>query len=113
MEAEAEGLQKLVAAAPVELVKFYRAIESGLFVDMADKTASAVQNLQPKINVWNTGGGGEGGAGGVADAMAPIRGLFTGLPPMLDALSSQTDVELPKWLPHQDAPAAAQGQVPT
>ena len=26
---------------------------------------------------------------------------------MLDALSSQTDVKLPKWLPHQDPPAGA------
>ena len=110
MQAQAEGLERLMAVAPVELIKFYRAVESGLFVDMADKTASAVQNLQPKINVWNTGGSGEGGTSGV-DAMAPLRGLFTGLPPMLDALSSQTDVKLPKWLPHQDPPAGADEQM--
>jgi hypothetical protein len=38
---------------------------------------------------------GEGGA----DTMAPLRSLFTGLPPMLDALAQQTNVQLPSFLP--------------
>lgn len=38
---------------------------------------------------------GEGGA----DTMAPLRNLFMGMPPMLDALAQQTNVQLPSFLP--------------
>ena len=38
---------------------------------------------------------GEGGA----DTMAPLRNLFMGMPPMLDALAQQTTVQLPAFLP--------------
>ena len=31
--------------------------------------------------------------------MASIRNLFTGMPPMLDALAQQTDVKLPSFFP--------------
>ena len=31
------------------------AVDKGLFVDLADKMANAVQNLQPKLNIWTTG----------------------------------------------------------
>jgi flotillin len=96
MTAQAEGLQKLLTAASPDLVKYYLALETGLFTAMGDKTAKAVQGLQPKINIWNTGDK----AGASGDAMSPIRQLFTSLPPMLDAVTGQTDVQLPSWLPH-------------
>ena len=41
--------------------------------------ASAVQGLQPKINIWTTGGGSEG----AGDSMAPLRNLFTSLPSLV------------------------------
>jgi hypothetical protein len=31
--------------------------------------------------------------------MAPLRNLFMGMPPMLDALAQQTNVQLPSFLP--------------
>ena len=63
-------------------IKFYLALEKGLFTDMAAKTAAALQGMSPKINIWTQGGaGGEVGAAG--DPMAPLRNLFTSLPPML------------------------------
>ena len=63
-------------------IKFYLALEKGLFTDMAAKTALALQGMSPKINIWTQGGaGGEAGAAG--DALAPLRNLFTSLPPML------------------------------
>ena len=43
---------------PQELAKFYLGLQSGLFVDMAAQTAKAMQGLNPKINVWNTGASG-------------------------------------------------------
>lgn len=36
------------------------AVDRGLFVDLADKMAKAVQNLQPKLNIWTTGTAGLG-----------------------------------------------------
>ena len=35
-------------------------MDRGLFVDLADKMANAVQNLQPKLNIWTTGTAGLG-----------------------------------------------------
>jgi flotillin len=99
MLAQAEGLQKMLEVASPDLVKFHLALEHGLFEKLAGRTAEAVRGMQPKINVWNTGAS---GAGGAADAMAPIRSLFTSLPPMLDALSTQTDIKMPSWMPNQN-----------
>jgi flotillin len=106
MDAQASGIQKMLAVAPPDLVKFYLALEKGLFEKMADKTALAVKGMQPKINIWNTG------ADGATDAMAPIRSLFTSLPPMLDALSTQTDVKLPSWLPQSGVADSAAEEPP-
>ena len=39
-------------------------MDRGLFVDLADKMANAVQNLQPKLNIWTTGTAGLGFAAG-------------------------------------------------
>ena len=101
LAAQAADLQQLLAAAPPDVVKFYLALEKGLFSEVAQQTASAVSGMQPKINVWTTGAG--GGEQGAADAMAPMRNLFTSLPPMLEALGTQTDVKMPSWLPQHAA----------
>lgn len=74
-QAQAQGLQDLYAAcnSNAELVKFYLANESGsltvfcfclsvqlcmtlgLYEALAKENAQAVQGLNPKLNVWNTG----------------------------------------------------------
>ena len=94
-QAQAEGLQRFMDTAEPDLVKFYLGLERNLFVDMAQKTAQAVQGLNPKINIWNTGASGE------SDAMSPLRNLFTSIPPMLDAVQTQTGVRMPSWMPQQ------------
>ena len=55
--AQAAGLAAIFDAAGgnVEMAKFYLALDRGLFVDLAKQTASAVQGLNPKLNIWNTG----------------------------------------------------------
>jgi flotillin len=58
--------------------------------------------MNPKINIWNTGS-----ADGAADAMAPLRNLFTSLPPMLDVVQSQTGIKLPGWMPQAPPDASA------
>lgn len=44
----------------------------------AGQMAAAVHGLNPKINIWTQGEGASS-----SDAMAPLRNLFTSLPPML------------------------------
>ncbi|CAL8461263.1 g794 [Coccomyxa elongata] len=62
-QAQAEGFMD---TAEPELVKFFLGLERNLFVDMAEKTAQAVQGLNPKINI----------SSGESDAMSPLRNLL-------------------------------------
>ena len=59
-QAQAAGLAAIAEAAggSVELAKFYLALDAGLFVELAKQTATAVQGLSPKLNIWNTGAAG-------------------------------------------------------
>eukprot|EP00891_Asterochloris_glomerata_P008705 jgi/Astpho2/8705/Aster-05272 len=97
VQAQAAGLQAIMQACGghTDLAKFWIAVDRGLFVDLADKMAKAVQNLQPKLNIWTTGTA----DGTSADAMGPLRNLLQGMPPMLEALQQQTNVQMPSWLP--------------
>ncbi len=47
----------------------------------AGHLAQAVKGLNPKINIWTTGNG----EGPSADSMAPLRNLFTTLPPLVSS----------------------------
>lgn len=94
MAAQASGLKLLAESAPVELIKFQMALDSGLFERLAVTTASAIHGLNPKINVWTTGPAEDG-----QNAFAPIASLFKSLPPMLESLQAQTNVQLPAWMP--------------
>lgn len=68
---EAEGMSAIAGAygkmaqafgGPAGLLQ-YMMIKEGTYVQLASQNAKAVQNLQPKITVWNTGSqGGEGGS---------------------------------------------------
>ena len=40
-----------------------------------------------------------------SDAMSPLRNLFTSIPPMLDAVQTQTGVRMPSWMPQQTTEA--------
>ncbi|OBT47813.1 hypothetical protein VE00_01576 [Pseudogymnoascus sp. WSF 3629] len=106
-EAEAEGLTAMAGAyaamsdafgGPAGLVQ-YLMLEKGVYGELARANAQAVQNLNPKVTVWNTGnqaGTGEGGEGG-ADAGASIRNVYQMLPPLMTTIKEQTGVELPEW----------------
>lgn len=90
-DAQAKGLQSFLSIAEPELVKFYLAVDRGLFEKLAQRTADAIQGLNPSIHVWNTGGE----VSGSGDPFASIRNLFMSLPPMLDAIQHQTNIKLP------------------
>lgn len=91
--AEAEGLQKFLDINNPEMVKFFLAVDRNVFVKMAEKTADAIKGLEPKINIWNTGSQGDN------QPYTSLKNLFTSLPPMLDAVQSQTGIKLPNWMP--------------
>lgn len=94
--AQAEGLQKLAQSANPDLVKFYLGIDTGYFEKMAKNSAAAIQGLNPKINVWNTGAQDENSAA----TFAPFRNLVASIPPMADAIESQAGMKMPSWMPN-------------
>lgn len=102
---EAEGLSAMARAygdlagvmgGPQGLMQ-YLMITNGTYETLANSNARAIQGLQPKINVWSTGGAG-GAEGGMADPSAPIRNLFQNLPPLLSTIHDQTGMAPPSWL---------------
>ena len=105
--AEAEGLTAMAGAykamseafgGPAGLVQ-YLMLEKGVYGELARANAQALQGLNPKVTVWNTGaqaGNGEGGEGGT-DAGASIRNVYQMLPPLMTTIKEQTGVTLPEW----------------
>ncbi|KAF2402476.1 flotillin domain protein [Trichodelitschia bisporula] len=81
-----------VMGGPAGLLQ-YLMMREGTFERLADANARAVQGLQPKISVWNTGSG-----AGEADAGAPLRNLYQSLPPLLETVREQTGITPPTWL---------------
>jgi len=99
---EAQGLMEMAKAygaladvlgGPAGLMQWFM-LQNGVYERMAEANAKAVQGLQPKISVWNTGAA--DGAG--VDSMAPIRNLLQMMPPMLQSIQDQTGVSPPSWL---------------
>lgn len=55
-DAQAEGLSKIVNSANnIELATFYLGLQHDVYSKLAHEAAVAVNGLQPKINIWNTG----------------------------------------------------------
>jgi flotillin len=91
--AKAYGELAKVMGGPQGLMQ-YLMLQNNTYEKLALANAKAVNGLQPKINVWNTG---SAGAEGV-DSMAPIRNLFQTLPPLLSTIQDQTGMTPPAWL---------------
>lgn len=78
---EAEGLSAMASAygkiaeafgGPAGLMQ-YLMVKQGTFVQLAEQNAKAVQNLQPKITVWNTGAQGGDGASSNPNSVDAMR----------------------------------------
>ncbi|KAB8346080.1 hypothetical protein FH972_023131 [Carpinus fangiana] len=91
--AKAYGELAAVMGGPAGLMQ-YLMIKEGVFEKLALANAKAVQGMAPKISVWNTGNGGEGGA----DPTATMRNLFQNLPPLLGTIQDQTGMKPPNWM---------------
>ncbi len=90
-QAEAEGLKYLLDAFGGDNAALiqYLMIQNGLYVQLAQQNAVAVQGMQPKISVWNTDGNTNGN---------PVTDLFKSLPPMLSTIEEQTGIRPPQWV---------------
>lgn len=57
MEAKAQGMERLFASCQgsPDLAKFYLGVDSGLWREVAQQSALAVQGLKPTITQWQTG----------------------------------------------------------
>ena len=71
----------------------YMMLQSNTYEKLAKANAQAINGLQPKITVWNTGdqAGGE-------DMGRPIRNILQSLPPLLSTINEQTGIAPPSWL---------------
>jgi len=91
--AKAYGAMANVLGGPQGLLQ-YMMLQNNTYERLANANAKAINGLQPKISVWNTGAQGDG----VADPSAPIRNLFQTLPPLLSTINDQTGIQPPQWL---------------
>ncbi len=91
-EAQSSGIHKLVSSfgGDRQSLISYMMLEKDQFTKLADSSAKAIQGLQPKITIWNTGA--------EKEAYSGIANLGKSLVPMLDTIKDQTGYALPDWL---------------
>ncbi len=73
----------------------YLMLERDVYNRMAETNAKAIQDLNPKITVWNTGGD---NGDGKSDPFASFRNIFQCIPPLMGTLQQQSDFTPPTWL---------------
>lgn len=78
-------------------------LKDNTYERLAQANAAAINGLQPKISVWNTGSSSDG----AADPAAPIRNLFQNLPPLFSTIQEQTGIMPPNWMVQMPTAAAA------
>lgn len=89
--AKAYGKLSDVMGGPQGLLQ-YMMLQNNTYEKLAKANAAAINGLQPKITVWNTG------EGAASDSTAPIRNLLQSLPPLLSTINDQTGIAPPSWL---------------
>lgn len=95
-EAQADGLQRIVNTFQGDnrALLSYLMIERELYPKLADASARAIQGLNPKITIWNTGNDAEGTSG----AFGNISNIAKSIPPIIQTVEEQTGLSLPDWL---------------
>ena len=89
--AKAYGAMSDVLGGPAGLLQ-YMMLQDNTYEKLAKANAAAINGLQPKITVWNTG------EGSSTDGTAAIRNLMQSLPPLLTTINEQTGLSPPNWL---------------
>ena len=110
---EAEGLTEIAKAygqmadvlgGPQGLLQ-YLMLQDKTYEKLALANAKAINGLQPKMTVWNTG------ADAATDSSAPLRNLFQSLPPLLSTIQEQTGMAPPNWMAQMPQQGQYSGQV--
>ncbi|KAL2055402.1 hypothetical protein ABVK25_004210 [Lepraria finkii] len=91
--AKAYGHMSDVLGGPQGLLQ-YMMLQDNTYEKLAKANAAAINGLQPKITVWNTGEG----AGSSNDGTGAIRNIMQSLPPLLSTINEQTGIAPPSWL---------------
>lgn len=78
----------------------YMMLQNNTHEKLALANAKAIQGLNPKFTIWNTGsaGGGDGAGAAAGDPMASIRNVMQNLPPLLTTINEQTGIAPPNWM---------------
>jgi flotillin len=94
-KSQAEGIKKIVEAfgGDANAALQYIMIERDLFPKLAKENAAAIQGLNPKITVWNTGNDPKG-----EGSLGPVKNIFQSIPPLLTTIKEQTGITPPAWL---------------
>ena len=96
--ARAYGHLSSVLGGPQGLLQ-YLMLERNTFEQLALANAKAINGLQPKITVWNTGdqSGGDAAMAG-AGGISAVRNIMQSLPPLFSTINDQTGIQPPGWL---------------
>ncbi|PGH23698.1 hypothetical protein AJ80_02304 [Polytolypa hystricis UAMH7299] len=78
----------------------YLMIQNNTFERLAQANAQAINGLQPKITVWNTGSSGDG----VPDTTSPMRNIMQSIPPLFSTIHDQTGIAPPTWMAQMPQP---------
>ncbi|KAI1612104.1 flotillin, variant [Exophiala viscosa] len=74
----------------------YLMIKDNTYEKLALANAKAIQGLQPKITVWNTGS--EAGEVATSGGISAIKNIMQSLPPLLSTIQDQTGITPPNWM---------------
>lgn len=102
--AQSGGVNKLVTSfnGDTKALITYMMLDKDQFTKLADSSAKAIQGLQPRITVWNTGNGTDTGTNNTYESIAK---LGKSIVPMLDTIKDQTGYTLPDWMVNQHPPS--------
>jgi len=92
-ESKATGLMKISSSFGNDnkALLNYLMIENKLYPELAEASAKAIQGLNPKITIWNTGGDSK-------STYDPILNIVKAVPPILEAIQQQTNLKIPDFL---------------
>jgi flotillin len=90
-DAQSEGIKNIIASFGNDAgaCMQFLMLEKDQFSKLAETNAKAIQGLNPKYTIWNTGPG--------TDAN-PIAGILKNIPPLVSTIYDQTGIKPPGWL---------------
>lgn len=96
--AQANGIKELASSLGNDsdaLIK-YIMIKDGVYDKLAKANSEAIQGLNPKITIWQTGSSGEGSNGN--SSTDTIKNIAQMIPPLFKTIHDQTGIKPPKFL---------------